>query len=66
MSQEQNYVKVIDITDENFESEFPAIEKDVSESAFVAIDMEFSGLEKRKFNKAIEVDSVISYEKVDI
>ena len=61
MDQQLDTAKVIDITEENFDAEFPNIQKVVFESAFVALDMEFSGLEVKKLNKAVEVDSVLFF-----
>ena len=54
----EDTVKVVEITDENFESQFPDIQKTVSESIFVAFDLEFSGLELKSFHKSITVDTV--------
>lgn len=55
----QDCVKVVEITEENFESEFTNIQKVVHESAFVSFDMEFSGLESKSFHKSVTVDSVL-------
>ena len=54
----EDTVKVVEITDENFESQLPDIQKTVSESIFVAFDLEFSGLELKSFHKSITVDTV--------
>lgn len=58
MENQEDYVKIVEITDENFEAEFPNIQKTVFESAFVAFDMEFSGLESKSYHKSVSVDSV--------
>ena len=51
-------VKVVEITQDNFESQFALIKQSIDESAFVAFDMEFSGLERSGVSKAIQVDTV--------
>ena len=49
---------VVEITDENFEAEFPHIQSVIFESAFAAFDMEFTGLEVNSTQKAVYVDTV--------
>ena len=49
---------VVEITDENFEAEFPHIQSVIFESAFAAFDMEFTGLEVNSTQKAENVDTV--------
>lgn len=49
---------VVEITDENFEAEFPHIQSAIFESAFAAFDMEFTGLEVSSTQKAVNVDTV--------
>jgi hypothetical protein len=49
---------VVEITDENFEAEFPHIQSVIFESAFAAFDMEFTGLEVNSTQKAVNVDTV--------
>ena len=49
---------VVEITDENFEAEFPHIQSVIFESAFTAFDMEFTGLEVNSTQKAVNVDTV--------
>ena len=49
---------VVEITDENFEAEFPHIQSVIFESAFAAFDMEFTGLEVNSTQKAVNVDRV--------
>ena len=49
---------VVEITDENFEAEFPRIQSAIFESAFAAFDMEFTGLEVNSTQKAVNVDTV--------
>lgn len=51
---------VIEVTDENFEAEFAHIQKVIFESAFAAMDMEFTGLEAKSSHKAVSVDTVNS------
>ena len=51
-------VKVVEITQDNFEYQFALIKQSIDESAFVAFDMEFSGLERSGVSKAIQVDTV--------
>ena len=51
-------VKVVEITQDNFESQFALIKQSIDESTFVAFDMEFSGLERSGVSKAIQVDTV--------
>ena len=50
---------VVEITDENFEAEFPHIQSVIFESAFAAFDMEFTGLEVNSTQKAVNVDTVL-------
>ena len=49
---------VVEITDENFEAEFPHIQSVIFESTFAAFDMEFTGLEVNSTQKAVNVDTV--------
>ena len=49
---------VVEITDENFEAEFPHIQSVIFESAFAAFYMEFTGLEVNSTQKAVNVDTV--------
>ena len=49
---------VVEITDENYEAEFPHIQSVIFESAFAAFDMEFTGLEVNSTQKAVNVDTV--------
>ena len=49
---------VVEITDENFEAEFPHIQSVIFDSAFAAFDMEFTGLEVNSTQKAVNVDTV--------
>lgn len=51
-------VKVIEITQDNFDSQFGLIKQSIEESIFVAFDMEFSGLDRNGFSKAVNVDTV--------
>ncbi|KAL7642077.1 UNVERIFIED_CONTAM: hypothetical protein RMT77_007951 [Armadillidium vulgare] len=47
----ESYVPIIEITDENFKTMWPAISRAISESSFVALDCELSGLgSKSKLN----------------
>ena len=55
---QSSVVKVVEITQDNFESQFALIKQSIDESAFVAFDMEFSGLERSGVSKAIQVDTV--------
>ena len=49
---------VVEITDENFEAEFPHIQSVIYESAYGAFDIEFTGLEVNSTQKAVNVDTV--------
>lgn len=53
-----DFVKVTEITQDNFESQFASIKQSIDESVFVAFDMEFSGLDRSRFSKALHVDTV--------
>lgn len=60
MEKEQtDLATIIEITDDNFESEFPHIQKAIFESTFVAFDMEFSGMDIHSYYKSVSVDTVV-------
>ena len=59
MEEEDHCTKTVKVTNENFETELPIIQQTIAESAFVAFDMEFSGLDSKKTYKSVGVDSVI-------
>ena len=61
MTEQESTGTVIEVTDENFEAEFPNIQKVIFESAFAAMDMEFTGLEVKSSHKSVTIDTVRSF-----
>lgn len=59
MTEHPSYGSVIEVTDENFDAEFPNIKKTISESSFVSFDMEFTGLEVKNSYRAVDCDTVL-------
>ena len=59
MTESQSYGQIIEVTEENFETEFPTIKKVISECSFVSFDMEFTGLEVKSCHKGVVCDTVL-------